>query len=65
MTTQPQRQDQTKRSFQWAISSQDVRVLHASELEAARDGCNCGDCSAVSPLPRPRRDPLHPDEGHE
>lgn len=65
MKTKPQPQDQTKRAFQWGISSKDVRLLRASEVEAARDGSNCGDCSAVSPLPRPKRDPVDRTEGHE
>lgn len=56
MKTQPQTQDPTKRAFQWGISSKDVRLLQGSEAAAARDGSNCGDCSAVSPLPRPRPD---------
>lgn len=65
MNNQPQPQDQTKRSFQWGISSKDVRLLQGRGAEAARDGCNCSDCSAVSPLPRPRREPIDRNEGHE
>ena len=62
MKTKPQTQDRTKRAFQWGISSKDVRLLQGSEAAAARDG-STGDCSAVSPLPRPRRDTVDGSQG--
>lgn len=65
MKTKPGTQDQTKRPFQWGISSTDVRLLQSGEMEAAREGCNCSDCSAVSPLPRPKRDTLDTNQGQK
>ena len=44
---------QTKKAFQWEISSTAVRFMQAGELEAARDG-STNDCSAISPLPLPK-----------
>ena len=65
MNTKPETQDKTKRTFQWGISSSDVRFLQSNELQAARDGSNCSDCSAVSPLPRPKRDTLDGEQGQK
>lgn len=45
---------QTKKPFQWGISSTTISFMHTSELEAARDG-SANDCSKVSPLPQPKR----------
>jgi hypothetical protein len=65
MKTKPQTQDKTKRAFQWGISSTDVRFLQNRDVEAARDGSNCGDCSKVSPLPRPKRDTVDDIQGQK
>lgn len=65
MKTKPPTQDQTKRSFKWGISSRDVSFLQSSQVEAARDGSNCGDCSKVSPLPRPKRDAIDGEPGQK
>jgi hypothetical protein len=45
---------QTRKAFQWGISSTKVSFMQPGEVEAARDGT---DCSKISPLPQPGRKP--------
>ena len=44
----------TKRTFRWGVSSTDIRFAPPSAPGGTREGCNCSDCSAVSPLPVPK-----------
>ena len=56
MQTKPKTkvQTQTKKPFQWGISSTAIAFMQTSEVEAARDG-SASDCSKISPLPVPKR----------
>jgi hypothetical protein len=63
MTSKPQVAKPAQRNFQWGIASTDIRFMQAPELDGARDGSNCQDCSAISPLPRPKRAPADPAQG--
>lgn len=47
---------QAKKTFSWGISSTATNFLDASELQAARDGCDSG--SNVSPLAKIKQKPL-------
>jgi len=60
MSTKPDTATPAKRTFRWGISSTDIDFMQHRELEGARDGSNCSDCSAISPLPRPTRAPADP-----
>ena len=60
-SSKPETRTPAQRNFQWGIVSTDLRFMQASDLAGARDGCNCvQDCSAISPLPRPKRAPADP-----
>jgi hypothetical protein len=54
---------QTRKPFQWGISSTSIRFMQANEVEAAREGTT--DCSKISPLPSPRRKTLERGEGQK
>lgn len=54
MQTKPKTKAQTKKSFQWGVSSTAIDFMRVSDLQAARDGSS-NDCSAISPLPQPKR----------
>ena len=64
-TRRPDPQASTRKDFQWQISSASIDFMHGEEARAARDGCGGNDCSMVSPLPTPRREPLEPDPGRK
>lgn len=54
MQIKPKSKTNTKKPFQWGISSTTIDFMRTSELEAARDGSS-SDCSKVSSLPAPKR----------
>ncbi|GAB2584728.1 hypothetical protein GCM10027034_16340 [Ramlibacter solisilvae] len=56
MRSQLKSKTQTRKPFQWGISSTTINFMKPSELEAVRDG-SANDCSKVSPLPQPKRKP--------
>ena len=56
MQVKPKTKTQTKKTFEWNISSATISFIRTNELEAARDG-SANDCSKVSPLPQPKRKP--------
>jgi hypothetical protein len=58
-----QAQTQTRKQFQWGISSTAIRFMQTDAVEAAREGCN--DCSKISPLPKPKRKDAAPGEGRK
>ena len=45
----------TRRSFTWGVRSTDISFMRSTEAEAALEGCsNCGDCSAIAKIDKPR-----------
>lgn len=54
MHSKPRTQAKSRKSFQWSIASTTISFMQPSALEAAREGSSTGDCSQISPLPRPQ-----------
>lgn len=51
-----QAQSQTRKTFEWGMSSTTIDFMRTTELARVRDGSanDCG-CSPISPLPQPRQ----------
>lgn len=56
-------QSQTKKPFQWGISTQTITFMQSDVVKAAREGSS--DCSKISPMPIPKRAVPGCDKGQE